>query len=243
VTVTQIIRGSRRMVFFGGAGVSTESGIPDFRGAQGLYGKQSGAYSPEEMISHDFFITHPDLFFDFYRRNLLYPQAEPNSCHKVLAKWEKSGKIVAVVTQNVDGLHQKAGSRVVHELHGSVYRNFCLDCGRAYGLDFILSAAGTPRCACGGLAFGGLVKPGVVLYGEPLDDRVAEAAVKAISQADTLLVGGTSLTVYPGSGMIRCFQGDHLLLFNRQPTAWDGAADFVVREPIGAAFARIDNGL
>ena len=238
MTIAQVIGGSRRMVFFGGAGVSTESGIPDFRGAKGIYAARTETYPPEEIISHDFFLAHTDLFYQFYRRHLLYPRAEPNSAHRVLAKWEQSGRMMAVVTQNIDGLHQKAGSKAVHELHGSVYRNACMDCGQTYGLRHILETEGVPRCACGGL-----IKPDVVLYGEPLDDRVTDAAVKAIEQADTLLVGGTSLTVYPANLLVRFFRGDHLLLFNQQPTALDGAAEFVVREPIGEALAEIDENL
>ena len=229
-----IIDRSSSIVFFGGAGVSTESNIPDFRSEKGLYSAQSKyGYSPEEMLSHSFFMRHMETFFDYYRNNLIYPQAEPNDAHKALARLEQEGKLKAVVTQNIDGLHQKAGSRAVYELHGSVLRNYCMDCGASYDVEYIMDDRncknGIPRCShCNGV-----IKPDVVLYEEMLDEDCINGAVSAISQADTLIVGGTSLVVYPAAGLIRYFCGNNLVLINKQPTPYDDKADLVINDNIG----------
>ena len=232
----KIIEESDNIVFFGGAGVSTESGIPDFRSANGLYNQDLGrTVSPEEMISHTFYKRHPEDFFEFYRDKLIYENAEPNDCHKALAELEKQGKVKAVVTQNIDGLHQKAGSQVVWELHGSTLRNYCENCHAFYGIDKILGSKGVPVCdRCGGP-----VKPDVVLYEEGLDDDVINGAIKAISNADTLIVGGTTLIVYPAAGLINYFRGKHIVLINMSATGADGSADLVIREPIGSVFRQV----
>lgn len=229
-----IIEKSDSIVFFGGAGVSTESNIPDFRSEKGLYSAQSQyGYSPEEMLSHSFFMRHMETFFDYYRKNLIYPDAEPNEAHKTLAKLEQQGKLNAVVTQNIDGLHQKAGSRNVYELHGSVLRNYCMDCGASYDVAYIMDdkncEKGIPRCS----RCKGVIKPDVVLYEEMLDESCINGAVAAISQADTLIIGGTSLVVYPAAGLIRYFRGNNLVLINKQPTPYDGKADLVINDSIG----------
>ena len=232
----EIIDGSNNIVFFGGAGVSTESGIPDFRSANGLYNQDLGReVSPEEMISHTFYVNHPEQFFEFYRDKLIYEDAEPNDCHKSLAKLEEMGKVKAVVTQNIDGLHQKAGSKVVWELHGSTLRNYCEKCGTFYDLSKITGTDGVPTCdKCGGR-----VKPDVVLYEEGLDDNVINGAVDAISKADTLIVGGTTLIVYPAAGLIHYFRGKNIVLINMSATSADGNADLVIREPIGEVFSEV----
>lgn len=230
----KIIEGSSNIVFFGGAGVSTESNIPDFRSEKGLYSaKQQFGRSPEEMLSHSFFMNHTDTFFDYYKNNLIYQDAKPNDAHKALAALEKAGKLKAVITQNIDGLHQKAGSQVVYELHGSVARNRCMRCGEPASLDFVMSPANCegnipkcPKCA-------GIIKPEVVLYEECLDDKCMDGAIRAISKADVLIVGGTSLVVYPAAGMIRYFAGSHLVLINKQPTQYDSIADLVIHDSIG----------
>lgn len=224
---------ARRMVFFGGAGVSTESGIPDFRGEDGLY-RQRYAYPPETIISHSFYVHHPEIFFDFYRNRMLYPNAKPNIVHRKLAQWEKEGKLLAVVTQNIDGLHQKAGSKNVFELHGSIYRNYCEKCGKFYPPEYIRDSDGVPRCTCGGR-----IKPDVVLYEESLDQRVIEGAVRAIADAEVLIVGGTSLTVYPAAGLIRYYRGNKLVLINRDETPYDGYANLIFRDPIGKVLGAI----
>ena len=221
------VKESSRIVFFGGAGVSTESGIPDFRGEDGLY-RQRYAYPPETIISHSFYVRHPEIFFDFYRNRMLYPNAKPNVVHQRLAQWERDGKLLAVVTQNIDGLHQMAGSRNVYELHGSVHRNHCTRCGAFYALDDVLRSAGVPRCGCGGV-----IKPDVVLYGEALDETTLNAAVRAIRRADLLLVGGTSLNVYPAAGLLRYFTGAALAVVNKTPTPADARADLVIQASIG----------
>ena len=230
----QKIQKSRRLVFFGGAGVSTESGIPDFRSVDGLY-NQKFRYPPEVMLSHSFFVQHTAEFFDFYRQKLIVHGAKPNPAHIRLAQLEAEGKCRAVVTQNIDGLHQAAGSKTVYELHGSTLRNFCTRCGKFYPVDFIEAAAGqgdgVPRCT----ECGGLVKPDVVLYEEGLDDATVRGAVNAIAEADLLIVGGTSLAVYPAAGLLQYFGGDELVVINKQPTPADQAATLVVREPIGRA--------
>ena len=230
----KIIAESERVVFFGGAGVSTESNIPDFRSESGLYrARQVYGYSPETLLSIDFYERQPALFFRYYKENLLYPDAQPNAAHKALARLEAEGKLQAVVTQNIDGLHQKAGSKRVYELHGSVLRNRCEKCGKRYpGLDYILDEANcrddVPYCSCGGR-----VKPEVVLYGEMLDEDVLEGAVNAIATCDTLIVGGTSLVVYPAAGLIHYFRGKNLVLINKSETSYDHRANLVIHDAIG----------
>lgn len=229
----EIITGSDNIVFFGGAGVSTESGIPDFRSEDGLY-RQKYKYPPERILSHSFFVSHTEEFYDFYREKILYLGAEPGRAHQKLADMEKAGKLKAVVTQNIDGLHQKAGSKNVLELHGSVYRNYCLKCGREYGPEFMLQSAGLPQCGCGGV-----IRPDVVLYEEGLDDKVLRSAARHIAQADALIVGGTSLAVYPAAGLIDCYSGDKLVLINKSPTPYDARADLVINASIGETLGRI----
>ena len=229
----KIISESRNIVFFGGAGVSTESGIPDFRSEDGLYA-QKYAYPPETVISHDFFLRNPAEFYRFYRERMLFPSARPNAAHLALARLEEEGRLSAVVTQNIDGLHRAAGSRKVYELHGSVLRNHCMRCGEFYPLSYILQSEGIPRCDCGGM-----IKPDVVLYGESLDDKVVEGAIGALARADTLLVGGTSLVVYPAAGFLDFFRGKHLVVVNKTPTQADENADLVINAPIGEVFAAL----
>ncbi len=229
--LVNILADSYDIVFFGGAGVSTESGIPDFRSAEGLWNeKLKIQLTPEQLVSHTYFEKYPSEFFEFYRAKLIYPNAEPNGCHIALAELEKMGRLNAVITQNIDGLHQKAGSKVVHELHGSVLRNYCMDCGAFYDERFIMDTAPEiPRCP----KCGGLVKPDVVLYEEALNGETIDAAVDAITQADTLIIGGTSLIVYPAAGLIRYFRGRHLILINKTETKADRSAELVIRQPIG----------
>ena len=215
------------IVFFGGAGVSTESGIPDFRSTGGLY-HQEWAYPPEVILSHSFYKSNPEEFFRFYRAKLLAPEAKPNAAHRKLAEWEAQGKLTAVVTQNIDGLHQAAGSRRVYELHGSVHRNYCERCRKFYDFDFILRGQGVPRCSCGGT-----VKPDVVLYEEGLDQDTLNGAVRAIAAADLLIIGGTSLNVYPAAGLINYYRGGHLALINKSAVARDLDAGLVITDPIG----------
>jgi NAD-dependent deacetylase len=229
--LSTVLENSKRMVFFGGAGVSTESGVPDFRSSGGLYSRDSGtSYAPEEVLSHSFFVNHTAEFYDYYRGHLLYPDAKPNPAHLALARLEQAGKLTAVITQNIDGLHQAAGSPVVLELHGSVHRNTCVRCGRRYGLDAILACDGVPTCECGGV-----IKPDVVLYEEALDGALMTAAVEQLEAADTLIVGGTSLVVYPAAGLVRAFHGEQLVLINKEPTGYDRLATLVLHEPIGEA--------
>ena len=225
---------SRAIVFFGGAGVSTESGIPDFRSVDGLY-SQKYDWPPEEILSRTFFDTRSEEFYRFYRDKMLCLDARPNAAHQKLAQLEAAGRLRSVVTQNIDGLHQKAGSRRVWELHGSVHRNRCMACGREYPVEFVRDSAGVPRCGCGGV-----VKPEVVLYEEGLDSRVLEGAVEDIQTADLLLIGGTSLAVYPAAGLVRYFQGEHLVLLNKSPTPYDRHADLVISAPIGEVLGRIE---
>lgn len=232
-TLKSWIKQAHRAVFFGGAGVSTESGIPDFRSVDGLY-HQKFDYPPETIISRSFFDRRPEEFFKFYREKMLPLGFEPNVTHRVLARLEQEGHLAAVVTQNIDGLHQKAGSRRVFELHGSVLRNYCMRCGRAYPATFIRDCPGVPRCDCGGI-----VKPDVVLYEEPLDEKTLTGAVKAISRADLLIVGGTSLTVYPAAGLLRYYGGDRLVLINRDETPYDNEASLVLHESLGEVFSRL----
>ena len=229
----QLVDRARAIAFFGGAGVSTESGIPDFRSTGGLY-HQEWKYPPEEILSHTFYKSNPEEFFRFYRAKMLAPGARPNAAHVKLAEWEAAGKLTAVITQNIDGLHQAAGSRRVLELHGSVHRNHCERCGKFYALDDILQTQGVPRCSCGGI-----IKPDVVLYEEPLDQDVLQAAVQALTEADLLIIGGTSLNVWPAAGLIRYYQGEHLVLVNKSPVAQDLAADLVITDPIGEVFAQL----
>ena len=224
---------AQRIVFFGGAGVSTESGIPDFRSVDGLY-NQKFKYPPETIISHSFFERKPEEFFDFYREKMLPLGFEPNVTHKVLARWEREGKLLAVVTQNIDGLHQKAGSRNVLELHGSVLRNYCTRCHRSYSAEYVKNSRGVPRCDCGGV-----VKPDVVLYEESLDQDVMYRAARAISEADLLIVAGTSLTVWPAAGMIRYYRGSRLVLINRDVTPFDNEANLVLHQSLGEIFKEL----
>lgn len=227
---------SSRIVFFGGAGVSTESGIPDFRSADGLY-SQKYRYPPEQIISHSFFMRNPEEFYRFYRDRMIYPEAKPNAAHLKLAELERAGKLSAVITQNIDGLHSAAGSQNVIELHGSVHRNHCMKCGRSFSLKYILSVPGVPRCDCGGI-----VKPDVVLYEEPLDEDCINRAINAISEADMLIIGGTSLAVQPAAGLIRFFNGRRLAVINKTPTSADDEADIVINASIGEALDGITVG-
>lgn len=223
----ELIEKSRSIVFFGGAGVSTESGIPDFRSEDGLY-RTRWKYPPETILSHDFFLTRPGDFYEFYREKIAQTKARPNPAHLALAQLEREGRLSAVVTQNIDGLHQAAGSKTVWELHGSIHRNYCMACGRRFSLQDVLAQNGVPHCPCGGV-----IRPDVVLYGEGLDQEVIQAAVEAISRADLLIIGGTSLAVYPAAGLIDYYRGTELVLINRDATPADEAATLVIREPIG----------
>ena len=229
----RIVDGSRRIVFFGGAGVSTESGIPDFRSVDGLY-HQKYDYPPETILSHSFFESHTKEFFDFYRDKMLCLDAKPNAAHRKLAELEQAGKLQAVVTQNIDGLHTLAGSKTVYELHGSVHRNYCRKCRRSYTAEQILKSKGVPTCDCGGV-----IKPDVVLYEEPLDEDCTRGAIKAIAAADTLIVAGTSLTVYPAAGFLHYFRGDDLVLINRDATPYDSMATLILHEKVGEVLSQI----
>ncbi len=230
----QWIQSSGSIVFFGGAGVSTESGIPDFRSVDGLY-NQKYDQPPETILSHTYFVRHTEEFYRFYRDKMLCLDAEPNAAHRKLAELERAGRLKAVVTQNIDGLHQLAGSRTVYELHGSVHRNYCTKCRTFYGVEFIVEGEGVPRCP----VCGGLVKPDVVLYEEGLDQDTVEGAVRAIAGADVLIVGGTSLVVYPAAGLINYYRGNKLVLINRDPTPYDGQADLVIHDSIGKVLGGI----
>ena len=232
-TLQEIISHSRRIVFFGGAGVSTESGIPDFRSVDGLY-NTAYAFPPEKILSHHFFREDPEEFFRFYRNKMLFPHALPNAAHQKAAELEAAGRLTSVVTQNIDGLHTAAGSRRVWELHGSVHRNTCTACGRKFTLADILASEGIPRCPCGGI-----IKPDVVLYEESLDDRVLEGALRDISAADCLIVAGTSLSVYPAAGLVEYFRGDHLVIINKTPTRADRDAELVITDPVGETLKKI----
>ncbi len=221
------IDGSDNIVFFGGAGVSTESGVPDFRSVDGLYNQQYD-YPPETILSHTFYMRKPEEFYRFYHNKMLFPDAEPNRAHLALAKLEEEGKLKAVITQNIDGLHQKAGSKNVLELHGSVHRNYCTRCGKFYDFDYMVNSKGVPRCSCGGI-----IKPDVVLYEEALDNETMDKAVRYISKADVLIIGGTSLTVYPAAGLVDYYRGRKLVLINKSVTPMDSKADLVISGPIG----------
>ena len=229
----EIVDQSDNIVFFGGAGVSTESGIPDFRSTGGLY-HQEWKYPPETILSHTFFRQNPEEFYRFYRAKMLAPHAKPNAAHKKLAQWEKEGKLKAVITQNIDGLHQMAGSKVVYELHGSVMRNYCEKCGRFYDFEYVKNSEGVPHCECGGD-----IKPDVVLYEEGLDEEIVEKAIKAIEEADVLIIGGTSLIVYPAAGLIDYYKGDKLVLINKTMTIKDSRADLVINDSLGKVFSEI----
>ena len=229
----QMIDESSSIVFFGGAGVSTESGIPDFRSVDGLY-NQKYDYPPETILSHTFFVRKTDEFYRFYRDKMLCLDAKPNAAHLKLAELERAGKLKAVVTQNIDGLHQSAGSKNVYELHGSVLRNYCTQCGKFHDVKFIMNSEGVPRCECGGL-----VKPDVVLYEEGLDNNVMSGAIRAISEADMLIIGGTSLVVYPAAGLVNYYRGNKLVLINKSSTSIDSSADLVIADAIGEVFSQI----
>lgn len=233
MTLQEIIDHSKNIVFFGGAGVSTESGIPDFRSTDGLY-NQKYDYPPEEILSHTFFVSHTEAFYDFYRDKMLCLTAEPNAAHKKLVELEQKGNLSAVVTQNIDGLHQKAGSKNVFELHGSIHRNYCTQCHKFFDADFIANSVGVPTCDCGGI-----IKPDVVLYEEGLDDATVTGAVDAISSADCLIVAGTSLNVYPAAGFIRYFRGKYFVLINRDVTPADEYADLVIHDSVGKVLSDI----
>ena len=224
---------SHSMVFFGGAGVSTESGIPDFRSVDGLYSQQF-EYPPETIISHSFYLRNPSYFFRFYREKMLPLGFQPNITHEKVAQWEQEGKLAAVVTQNIDGLYQKAGSKTVYELHGSVLRNYCTKCRKFYSAEFVRDSRDIPRCTCGGI-----VKPDVVLYEEGLDQQTVEKSVAAIRRADLLMVAGTSLTVYPAAGLLRYYRGNRLVLINRDETPYDGEADLVIHDSLGSVFSQL----
>lgn len=228
-----LVDAHKHIVFFGGAGVSTESGIPDFRSQDGLY-NQHYAYPPETILSHTFFINHTEEFYRFYRDKMLCDTAKPNAAHRKLAELEEAGKLDGIVTQNIDNLHQMAGSKRVWELHGSVHRNYCTKCGKFYGFEDMKHSQGIPRCTCGGI-----IKPDVVLYEEGLDNRTVQEAVMAIAGAEVLIVGGTSLTVYPAAGLLDYFRGEHLVLINKSATSRDSWAELVIKEPIGQVFSQI----
>ncbi len=233
MTFREILEKYQSIVFFGGAGVSTESGIPDFRSVDGLY-HQEYAYPPETILSHSFYLKNREEFFRFYRKKMLFPNAQPNNAHKALADLEACGKLNAVITQNIDGLHQAAGSRRVLELHGSVHRNYCEKCHAFYDLDYILKGTGIPRCG----KCGGPIKPDVVLYEESLNQKIVSEAVSCIRNASVLIIGGTSLSVYPAAGLIDYFEGDKLVVINRSPTPRDSYADLVLTDPIGEVFKK-----
>lgn len=229
----EIIDDSSRIVFFGGAGVSTESNIPDFRSADGLY-QQEYKYSPEQIVSHSFFMQNTEGFYEFYKEKMMFLDAKPNAAHLKLAELEKKGKLTAVITQNIDGIHQAAGSKNVLELHGSIHRNYCRKCGKFYDARYVKTSKGIPRCECGGI-----IKPDVVLYEEGLDTMVIEKSIRAISQADTLIIGGTSLVVYPAAGFIDYFHGKHLVVINKSATAREVGAELTISAPIGEILGQI----
>ena len=234
--LADLIESSRRIVFFGGAGVSTASGIPDFRSSQGLYAEDFEGLSPEMILSKSFFYLQPERFFAFYRRHMLYPDAKPNAAHRYLYELERRDKLRGIVTQNVDGLHRLAGNIRVYELHGSVYENHCTECFASYPMEAILRSEGVPRCSCGGV-----IKPGIVLYGEGLEPNVCIGARREIRTADTLIIAGTSLAVEPAASMTEDFRGRHLIVINREPTPADSRAELVIRGDVAEVFARLMN--
>ena len=233
-TFRRWVQESKRIVFFGGAGVSTESGIPDFRSVDGLY-TQTYEYPPETIISHSFFKADPEYFFQFYRTKMMPLDHEPNVTHRVLAAWEAEGKLSAVITQNIDGLHQKAGCKNVYELHGSVWRNYCVHCGKFHDARFVKEAEGVPRCSCGGI-----VKPDVVLYEEPLNTRTVQKSMEALHDADLLIVAGTSMTVYPAAGLVDYYRGERTVLINRDATSFDEDASLVFHNSLGDVFSELE---
>lgn len=233
VKLREMIEKSSRIVFFGGAGVSTESNIPDFRSADGLY-QEKYHYPPEQVVSHTFFVQKPELFYDFYKNKMMYLDAKPNKAHLKLAELEKVGKLTTVITQNIDGLHQMAGSENVLELHGSIRRNYCQKCGKFYDAKYVKEHPGIPKCECGGV-----IKPDVVLYEEGLDNVIINKALKAISEADMLIIGGTSLVVYPAAGFVDYFHGDNLVVLNKSTTSRDAYADLCIQEPIGEVLGAV----
>ena len=236
--VKRIVDEAENIVFFGGAGVSTDSGIPDFRGSDGLYtDAENMDEAPETILSHNYLLRNPEPFYSYYKTHMIYPYAEPNDAHYSLAKLEQSGKLSAIITQNIDGLHQAAGSQNVIELHGSVLRNYCIRCGENHSLSHILDSEQIPRCK----KCNGMVRPDVVLYGESLDNEAFSRAEEAIYNADVLIVGGTSLTVHPASSLVDAFEGEHLIIINRTPTPYDGYAEFVIRESIAAVLSSLVN--
>ena len=234
IELQKIIDDSKAIVFFGGAGVSTESGIPDFRSADGLY-HQKYKYSPEQVVSHSFFMKYPKQFYEFYKERMMCLDAKPNAAHNKLSELESLGKLKAVVTQNIDGLHQAAGSNKVYELHGSIHRNYCMKCGKFYDAKYVKSSDGVPHCSCGGM-----IKPDVVLYEEGLDGNVINSAIRAIASADTLIIGGTSLVVYPAAGFIDYFRGKHLVVINKSDTAKAVSANLSISAPIGEIMSGIE---
>lgn len=236
--LTQILRNSNNIVFFGGAGVSTESNIPDFRSSNGLFNARLNmTLSPEQLVSHTYFIRFPEEFFNFYKAKLIYPEAKPNGAHIALANLEEMGKLKAIITQNIDGLHQAAGSKNVFELHGSIHRNYCIKCNDSYDMDFILNSTGIPTCP----KCSGTVRPDVVLYEEGLDESVLKGAIDAISKADTLIIGGTSLVVYPAANLINYFKGKNLVLINKSSTSADSKADLIIHDSIGKVLSEAVN--
>lgn len=237
----RLLAGSQKIVFFGGAGVSTASGIPDFRSPSGLYsqrqeGRPWAKYQPETLLSHSFFMRHTDWFYDYYRQSILHPEAKPNVCHLALARWEEAGKLLGVITQNIDGLHQAAGSKKVCELHGTVLKNHCMDCGKAYGVEAVLDSEGIPKCSCGGT-----IKPDVTLYEESLPAGSIEQAVSWLSKADLLIVAGTSLAVYPAAGLIHYYGGEETVLVNLSRTPMDGLATLCLHEDLADVFAEAED--
>ena len=230
LALQSLIQNSRRIVFFGGAGVSTESGLPDFRSENGIFRAiEAYGHSPEELLSIDFFNAHPDVFFHYYQSQLLCPSAKPNAAHTALAQLEREGKLAAIITQNIDGLHQLAGSQKVFELHGSMLRNYCISCRKRFSLSDIIEIQGIPHCNCGGI-----IRPDIVMYGERLDDAVVSSAIQHLQEADMLIVGGTSLAVYPAAGLISCFHGKNVVLINKTPTPYDHKASLVIHDAIGS---------
>ena len=232
-SLQEIINQSKNIVFFGGAGVSTESGIPDFRSVDGLY-NQKYDYPPEEILSHTFFMKNTNEFYQFYRDKMLCLNAKPNKAHYKLAEMEQKGLLTAVITQNIDGLHQKSGSKNVYELHGSVHRNYCMKCRKSYDAEFMLNSTNIPKCTCGGI-----IKPDVVLYEEGLNNNTVTGAINAISNCDTLIIAGTSLTVYPAASFVRYFKGKNLVLINRDPTPMDSSCDLVIHDKVGEVLSKI----